>query len=309
MGGSRDYVVEILVGFTVLASIIAFLAQSIYRDFFESILKLAATEEYSYLAVSLTSILAVSYLSMKYSGLSRSIHLSRLLVSGLLVVLAVLVYLISRRVLEYCVYLQGLSFALLFISLATVIYDIKSPTYIAPLFTVLLATPLPAAFSDSVASILSRFVGRVIAYVTNSKLSELSMPTYIEVETSEGMRALTIETFSTGTDVLSTVASAIPAVLLSISIGRASWSRKAAVSAASIAAALAIGFLGCVLRVLAVVYSAQRVGVEVAVESLHYVPSAIYSSASALLAFYLVFRYCGIGESVSKPLEVSRYTG
>ncbi|MEM4936534.1 MAG: hypothetical protein QW780_05970, partial [Sulfolobales archaeon] len=67
-----------------MASIVGFLAQSLHRCFFESVIKLSLSEEYSYVLVALTTVLAAVYLSIRYVGLSHSVRLSKVLASAFL---------------------------------------------------------------------------------------------------------------------------------------------------------------------------------------------------------------------------------
>ncbi|MEM4551113.1 MAG: hypothetical protein QXG82_06725, partial [Sulfolobales archaeon] len=93
-----------------------FLAQSLYRGFFESVIKLSLSEEYSYVLVTFTTVLAVVYLSIRYVGFSYSVRLSKVLTSAFLYTLAASTRLLSSFSPEYCVILQGLSFALFFVA-------------------------------------------------------------------------------------------------------------------------------------------------------------------------------------------------
>ncbi|MDW8083043.1 MAG: hypothetical protein RMI56_04495 [Sulfolobales archaeon] len=147
------------------------------------------------------------------------------------------------------------------LSLAVLVYDLRSPTRLVPLLVVFLMVPLPASLMDSAVLALSKF-----AATANPRLSA-------------------VETAYASTVVLNAALSVTPAALLSISLGRASWRRRAATLAVSIAIVLAVGSL---------VGIAGGISEEVAAEGLRRSMPAVYSLMSALAAFYAVFRYCGI---------------
>lgn len=289
-----DYSAKLSAGYTVIALVAAFLAQSLYRDFFESVLKLSLSEEYSYILASLFTVLVVIYLSIKYVGFSYSIRVSKVLASASLTTLAVLTYLLSRFTPEYYVHLQGLSFALLFASTMVVVYDPVSPAHIIPMLTVFLLMPLPASVVDPVTLALSRVVGRLAAVVTGSKLLETPGYAMLEIGTPSGARSLSVEAACSGVVALGSVVAATPIIVLLALMGRARVGRKVLSLLAAIASALAIGFLGNLVRVLIVVYAARSTDIETAMNLLHYSPSVIYSSISALVAFLVVSKYSGL---------------
>jgi len=294
----EDYLVKLSAGFTILLSVTAFLAQSLYRGFFESVIKLALSEEYSYILVSFFTVIAVVYLSIRYVGFSYSVRLSKVLASSFLAVLAVSTYLLSRFNPEHYVHLQGLSFAFFFVSTAVLVYDPTSPAHIIPMVTVFLLIPLPTSVVDSVTPVFSRVIGRVVAVLTGSRLVETPGYVMLEVTTPSGVHLLSVEAACTGIVTLSSVVAVVPVLALLASLGRARMSKKVLVSLVATASALALGFLGNLMRVLLVVYTARSADIETAMAIFHYSPSAIYSSISVLVAFLVVSKY-GKLEAVS----------
>ncbi|MEM2007537.1 MAG: hypothetical protein QW154_07895 [Sulfolobales archaeon] len=278
-----------------MASIMGFLAQSLYRGFFESVIKLSLTEEYSYVLVAFTTVLAVVYLSIRYVGFSYSIRLSKVLTSAFLYTLAASTHLLSSFSPEYCVHLQGLSFALFFISTTLLVYNPASPFHILPMLTVFLLVPAPTDFADSIAQLLSRATLTVAAVLTGSKIVETPSYVLLEVSTPSGVRTLSVETVCSGVVALGSVIATVPVLALLAAVGRARASRKALISLAAAASAVGLGLLGNLARLLLVLYAARSTDIETAINVSQYSPSALYSFISTLVAFLLTSKYGEIG--------------
>jgi hypothetical protein len=93
----REHLFKLIAGFTVLTGLIGFLAETIYREFFESIVKLALSEDYSYIIVSFFTVLTVLYLAARYTGFSYGVRLSKLFFSDTSSHLIIYLYSGSRR--------------------------------------------------------------------------------------------------------------------------------------------------------------------------------------------------------------------
>ncbi|MEM4831530.1 MAG: hypothetical protein QW740_03765 [Sulfolobales archaeon] len=278
-----------------MASIVGFLAQSLHRCFFESVIKLSLSEEYSYVLVALTTVLAAVYLSIRYVGLSHSVRLSKVLASAFLYTLAASVHILSSLSPGYCIHLQGLSFSLFFISTALLVYDLASPFHVLPILAVFLLIPIPTDLADSIAQLLSGIIGRATAALTGSKIVETHGHISLEVNTPSGVETLSIETVCSGVVALGSVIAAAPVLALLAAVGRARASRKALISLAATALAVGLGLLGNLVRLLLVLYVARTTDLEAAMSASRYSPSALYSSISALASFILASKYGEMG--------------
>ncbi|MEM1880017.1 MAG: hypothetical protein QXE28_03660, partial [Desulfurococcaceae archaeon] len=117
MSDVQEYRRSLSVGYLIIVLIIALLLQGVYRDYLESILKLMFTEDYSYLLVSLVTVMLTLYLSLRYMGFTYELQLSRLIASLLLVVISMILYHASVTTLENQLQLQGLSFSIAMIAI------------------------------------------------------------------------------------------------------------------------------------------------------------------------------------------------
>ena len=82
-------------------------ASSVYREFFDSIVRLASSEEYSYIIVSLFSMVITLYLSLRYIGFSYGVRLSKIVFATLLALFSLALYSVSTSILEYKIQLEG----------------------------------------------------------------------------------------------------------------------------------------------------------------------------------------------------------
>jgi len=299
----RDYTYKLTIGFTFISLLLGLTIQTVYRDLFSSLVKLALTEEYSYILVALFSTLFVIYLSLRYTGFSYGLRVSKILASILLALLSLSIYQFSIIDLEYRVQLQALSFSLFFIALVTLVYEPNTPGELIPLFTPLLLTPLPASFLDSVTPVLSRYVGRLVGFIAGVRVVEAPGFTQLEVVTSTGETAiLSVEAACTGIVTVSSLIAIAPLIIYMLTFGVDKPLRKAGISIAAVAASLFIGILGNIIRVLTVVYMAKWFGVEQAYDFFHYSPSLIYSAISTVIAFRIVEKHARFRKTFSRIL-------
>jgi len=304
----RESIVKLAVGFTIVSFLLGFTMETAYRDFFQSITKLAGSEEYSYIIVSLFSVLAVLYLSVRYTGFSYGIRPSKMILTTLIALISAAIYIASGIDIEHRVQLMGLSFALFFIALIILIYDLNTPSEIIPLLTPFLLVPIPAGLLDAVTPILSRYIGRFVGYLTGVRVIEMPGFTQLELITPGGEVArLSVEAACTGIVTISSIIAVVPILLYMISFSIDKPLRKLTIAAVSILVAFTIGIVGNILRVLIVVYIASRISVEQAYTVFHYSPSLLYSALSVLSAFYIVNKYSHFQAFFSRVLRSSRF--
>jgi len=105
----KESIVKLAVGFTIISLLLGFTMETAYRDFFQSITKLAESEEYSYIIVSLFSVLAVLYLSVRYTGFSYGIRPSKIILTTLIALISAAIYIASGIDIENRVQLMGFS--------------------------------------------------------------------------------------------------------------------------------------------------------------------------------------------------------
>jgi len=300
----QEYRAKLVMGYLVVMSLIALLIQGMYRDYFETVVKLVFTEDYSYLLVAFSTVAVSLYLSYRYMGLSYEIQLSRVLSNSLLFIIAVMLYHASKLSLDYSVQLMGLSFAVMLIATIMFVFKPLSPGDTIPLITPLLTVPIPASVLDRVTTSLSRVIGKVAALLTGTKLVEAQAFTMIEVVTAnDGVRALSIEAVCSGIAMLSAAIVIFPLLAYYITASREKALRKAVVSAIAFATGLLIGFVGNTLRVISIVLVAKYYGVEAATSIFHYSPSAIYALLSVITAYALISKLARIAYAVPRPLE------
>lgn len=301
----RDYTVKLAASYTFFAAVLVFFMQTVYRDYLKSLVSLALTEEYSYLLVSLFTVFATMYLSVKFVGLSYGIRLSKLVASLAGFSTSILLYIISTQNVEYSIQLQGASLSLLFVSLILFIYEPVSPTDVVPLLTPLLLIPLPAGVVDSVTPLLSKLVGRVAAFITGVEYVE-SAYAYLRVETQAGTYEFVVEAVCSGIVTLSSIISVFPVLAYMITVSTASPRRKLAAALLSLVAGIGVGLTGNLVRVLLVVYVARYLNPHTALTVFHYSPSILYSALSTIISYYIAFKYANLRYILPRPLVVNR---
>jgi hypothetical protein len=302
----RSHVFALVAGYTVLTGLLGYFAETSYREFFESIIKLAQSEEYSYIIVSFFTTFAVLYLSARYIGFSYGVRPSKVVLAIGLLVFSVAFYLLAQVDLEHRVHLMGLSFACVFIALILLIYEPNTPGEVAVLLTPLLLVPLPIGVVDYLTPILSRHIGRVVGFLTGARVVEAPGFTQLEVISQGGEPVrLSVEAVCTGIITASSIIAITPLIvyIASFSVDRAV--KKAAVSIASLLIGLLVGLTGNFIRVLIVVYAAMKIGVEQAYSLFHYSPSLLYSVISILLVFYIVNKYLKFKAYMSRSVQRS----
>lgn len=301
----RDYLFKLTAGFTVFTGILGYLAESSYREFFESIIRLAQSEEHSYIIVSFFTVLAVLYLSARYIGFSYGFRPSKTVFAGALLVLSVAIYSLARVDLVYRVQLMGLSFTCIFIALLLLVYEPNTLSEAVVLLTPLLLIPLPGSALDFLTPVLSRYVGRLAGAITGARVIEAPGFTQLEVMSASGETVrLSVEAACTGIVTASSILAITPLLVYIVSFSVNRPVKKLLVSVVSLFIALLIGLTGNLVRVLIVVYATMRLGAEQAYTLFHYSPSLIYSVLSVLAAFHLVKKYLKFKTYWSRSLQV-----
>jgi len=308
----RDYTSKIILGFTFISLLLGLTIEVVYRELFESLTKLALTEEYSYILASLFSILIVIYLSLRYTGFSYGVRTSKILASILLATLALSIYELSLIDLEHKIQLQSLSFSLFFIGLILLVYEPNTIGESIPLLTPFLLTPLPARFLDSLTPVLSRYIGRLVGFITGVRVVETPGFTQLEVATPTGSTIyLSVEVACTGIVTVSSIIASLPIIIYMLTFSIDKPRRKIAIATASLLTALIIGIIGNIVRALIMVYSTMWIGVEQAYNLFHYSPSLLYSAISVIAAFKIITKYAKFKPVFSRVLskgEVPRIT-
>ncbi len=297
---------KLIAGFTVFTGILGHLAETSYREFFESIIRLAQSEEHSYIIVSFFTVFAVLYLSTRYIGFSYGFRPSKTVFATALLVLSMAIYSIARVDLVHRVQLMGLSFTCIFIALLLLIYEPSTLGEAVVLLTPLLLIPLPSATLDILTPVLSRYIGRLAGVVTGVRIIEAPGFTQLEVVSASGETVrLSVETACTGIVTVSSILAITPLLVYIVSFSVDRPVRKILVSIVSLFIALLIGLTGNFIRVLIVVYATMRLGAEQAYRLFHYSPSLIYSVLSVLVAFHLIKKYLKFKTHWSRSLQVN----
>lgn len=288
---------KLIAGFTVLTGLIGFLAETIYREFFESIVKLALSEDYSYIIVSFFTVLTVLYLATRYTGFSYGVRLSKLFFATILVVISLSTYTLAHVDLEHRVQLMGLSFACIFITLLVLIYELNNLSEVIVLLTPLLLIPLPAGIVDPITLVLSRTIGILAGVVTGARVIEAPGFTQLEVVSASGEPVrLSIEAACTGIITASSIIAIAPLIAYIAAFSEDKPLRKIIISLVSITIALLIGLTGNFIRVILVIYATMKLGVDYAYSLYHYSPSILYSAVSVIIAFYITRKYLNFKE-------------
>ena len=292
-----DYSFKLVAGFAVFTGLLGFLAETTYREFFESIVKLSSSEEYSYIIVSFFTILTILYLATRYIGFSYGVRLSKLVFTAMLQALSIAIYMLAHVDLEHRVQLMGLSFACVFVTLLVLIYELNTLSEIIVLLTPLLLIPLPAGIIDSLTPVLSRIIGVLAGLVTGARVIEAPGFTQLEVVSVNGEPVrLSVEAACTGIVTTSSIIAIIPLLAYIASFSADKPLRKIIISLVSILIALLIGFTGNFIRVILVIYAAMKLSVDYAYTLFHYSPSILYSTISVIAAFYITRKYLNFKE-------------
>lgn len=297
----REYSRKLVISYFVVVSMLIILAQTLYRDYFKSVIDLALSEEYSYLLVSLFSVLSTMYLSIKLVGFSYGVRVSKILASLTILTMSIVLYVVSLRNPEYMIQLQGASFAMVFMSLVLFIYEPSTPGDVVPMLTPLLLIPLPTSIVDSLTPVLSRLIGKVVSILTGAIYVESTF-VVLKVETPLGIYSFSIEAACTGIVTLSSVFSVFPVLAYMITASKSSTTRKILVALMSLLSGLLIGLLGNLIRVLLVVLVARHVNPQLALSVFHYSPSVLYSIFSTILSYIIAVKYTGLDRALPKPL-------
>jgi len=287
-----SYRAKLVVSFTSTLLLLSILAQVLYKDFLRSIALLVFNEEYSYLFSSLFTVLAVLYLSLRYTGLSYGVRPSKVVLSVAFALLATVLHYIASIDPEYMVQLMGFSFSLVFIGVTLMIYELSSLAEVLPLLSPLLLIPVPTSFVDSLTPYLSKAVARIVAFLTGARIIASPGFTELEVSTPGGIARFNVEAICTGIVAIGAVLAIAPLLLYVASFSIGKLLRRVGVALLVAVSALAVGFVGCIIRVLIVVLAAKSIGVDHAYQLLHYSPSILYSSIAVIIAYHIINRFC-----------------
>jgi hypothetical protein len=288
----KDYVFKLIFSFTVLMALIGYLAETTYKEFFESIIKLAQSEEYSYIVVSFTVIFAVLYSLIRRIGLSYGIRPSKILFTAVLLVFSIVIYIVANLDLEYKVQLIGLSFVCVFIALLLLIYEPNTLSEIAGLLTLIFLIPIPTRVVDAFTPILSKHIGKIAELIIRASITQTQDLTLLgAVSTNNEFIRLSVNAACTSTILLGSLLVVIPLLVYIVTFSIDKPFKKALISLTSLLIALLIGLIGCFMRTILVLYVGIKLGPEQAYMLLYNLPSLIYSAFSAIVAFYFTKRY------------------
>ena len=276
---------------TILACLICFLIESVFRAFTVDYVKLLFSEEYSYLLVVLFSVLTLTYYLIRNTGVSHEVRVSKVIAAALLADLSLVFYVSSLIELEYAVLYESLSFVLVVIALVVLVCKPLRARDLALLLSFLVLVPLPTSLSDSITLYFSRPISRVAALMTGTTFVEGSAHAQVVVETPSGPATLNVEVVSTGIMMLSSVLAVIPLITYLLAFSTHTTRKKALSVVVSLTLAFLIGFLGSLVRVLLLILSSARYGVEAGMDLLYLSPPALYSALS-VLATFLVTSKC-----------------
>lgn len=301
-----DYRLKLVVGFTFLVVSACFLLETLYSEYARSLVSLFFVDEYSYLLIAVLTVAFTLYLTIKHVGLAYSITPSKVIISAMLASFAILFYFSSYANRDYMVQFQGFSFALVLLGMIILVYNPTMKRDLVPLLSILLLVPLPSSVIDYLTPILSRILGRVAAYITGAEFIARPGFPVIKVQTPSGPQVLEVETACTGIVTLSGVLAITPVILYLLAYSPRSSLRKALALVTSTVAALAVGLLGNLVRIILVIYGSQAYGVETGLKLFHYSPSAIYASIAVLTAFYISDKVGGIRHVAQQPMKIER---
>lgn len=297
----RGYGRVLVTGFTVFTGLVVFLAESVYREVIENYLKLMFVDEYGYLLVVLISVLTLLYCQLRNVGLSHEVRVGKVIVSILLADLSLIFYVSSLLDLMHATQYGGLSFVLIVLALAILIYNPVTLRDLTPLLSLFILIPLPTSLIDSVTLLLSRLVGKLAAILTGARFIENPAYTQIVVETPSGLTTFNVEIVCTGMAVLSSIIVVIPVIACLVAFSPCNVRRKAAGVFATLALAVLIGLLGSLSRVLLVIWGSSNYSVEAGINLLRYFPSVISSVLSVLIAFFITKKYAGLSRLTPRP--------
>jgi len=299
----REYTFKLIATLTILAGLLGFLAETTYREFFESIIRLAHSEEYNYIIVSSLTIIIVLYLALKRIDLSHGVRPSKVVFTVVLLLLSIATYSLAQLDLEFRVQLMGFSFVCILTALLLLIYEPSSVGEVLVFLTPLLLIPLPLRLIDPLTLVLSKYIGKLVGIVSRAKIIETPVSTQLEIisVTSEPVK-FSVETACTSIVAVSSILIVIPLLLYTVAFSVDNPARKALISLFSLLAALLIGFLGSFIRVLIAVYAIARLSVEHVYTLLHYSPPALYTVISILTVSYIMRKYLKFKEHSPRNL-------
>lgn len=299
----KDYLFKLIVTLTVFVGLLGFLAETTYREFFKSTIKLAQSEEYSYIIVSFLTTTITLYLALKRIELSHSLRLSKVMFTVILLLLSIITYSLAQLDLEFKVQLMGFSFISISTALLLLICEPSRVCEVVVFLTPLLLIPLPPRFIDSLTLILSKYIGKLVGVVSGVRVIETSNFTQLEViSASSESVILGVEVACTGIIVVSSILVIIPLLAYIVAFSVDKPVRKILILLFSLFTALLIGFLGNFIRVLMLVYAVMKLGVEYAHIFLHYSPSVLYAIVSTLIVLYTARKYLKFKEHSSRNL-------
>ncbi len=308
MNQVQEYEKSLAMGYLVIASTIALLLQSIYREYVETVLKLMFTEEYSYLLVSFTTVTLVLYLSLNYMGFTHEVQLSKLLASAFLTVTSIALYQVSKLTLEYSIHILGLSFASATMSIMMLVFKPATIGDAALILTPLLTVPIPTGVIDVVTTRISRTIGMIAAVLTNTKFIDVGAFTTIHVETNQGVYVFIVEAACSGVLMISAVIAVLPLLAYYAAVSSEKVLKKLKASLLALLIGLLIGFIGNLVKLLLIIVTAKYYSVDAAMSVFQCSPSIVYASISAFLAHTLINRLMQVKPIAPRSLEASTST-
>ena len=290
----KDYRSKIVLSWSFVILLAGTLLETTYRNYASAIIKLVTVEEFSYILVALVASTGVVYLSLRNLGVMFSVKISKLLASLSLYSVSIILFILSRLDPERVVLFEGFSFATLLVGLLLLMFDVRRPRDVLPLFSFYLLVPVPGSVIDAVTPVISRYIGKLAALTTGTRFIESPGYAVIEVYTPQGPQQFSVEAACTGVVTISSILSLIPLILYIISFSVAKTSKKIIASITSLVSSLVVGLLGNFIRVLLVIWASETYGVEVGLQYFHYSPSILYSTISVIVLVIIVDKIMGL---------------
>jgi hypothetical protein len=272
----RDYLFKLIVTLIVFVGLLGFLAETTYRGFFESIIKLAQSDEYSYIIISFLTITITFYLALKHIEISHSLRLSKIVFIVILLLSSIITYSLAQLDLEFKLQLMGFSFISIFIALLLLIYEPSRICEIMFFLTPLLLIPLPLKLIDTLTLILSKHIDKLVGAISGASIEPIR---------------LSIKAACSGVIIVNPILVVTPLLVYIMAFSIDKPVRKITTLILSLSTTLLIGFLGILTRILILIYTTMKLGINHAYTLLQYSPSILYTIISTLIALYFVKKY------------------
>lgn len=283
----RDYLFKLIVTLIVFVGLLGFLAETTYRGFFESIIKLAQSDEYSYIIISFLTITITFYLALKHIEISHSLRLSKIVFIVILLLSSIITYSLAQLDLEFKLQLMGFSFISIFIALLLLIYEPSRICEIIFFLTPLLLIPLPLKLIDTLTLILSKHIDKLVGAISGASIEPIR---------------LSIKAACSGVIIVNPILAVTPLLVYIMAFSIDKPVRKITTLILSLSTTLLIGFLGILMRILILIYTTMKLGINHAYILLQYPPSILYTIISTLIALYFVKKYLKFKEHPHRNL-------